>query len=76
MRSDQIINGVYGADITQTQQQQAQQAQQVAGSLNLSLPSGSIGQTLAPVMAMEKTDLMFWMLAVQTVLLILIWRQG
>jgi hypothetical protein len=53
--------------------QQSSDAQQ---SSQTSLPSGSVGAALEPVLSMEKTDMMFWLMVLQTILLALIWLQG
>lgn len=79
MRSDEILASVY--EVEQAQQAQQQQAQQAAkagqkrGSLQIELSGASLG-VLEPVLSLEKTDLMFWMMLIQTGLLFLIWRQG
>lgn len=62
MAIDDIINETTNYQAQQQQQQQQQQNQQTAGT----------SMQLGPVVSMEKTDLMFWMLVIQTVLLAII----
>ena len=64
----------------QRRQQQAQQAQanQNQGSVQTtasdSSSSTTLEQSLEPVLKAEKSDLMFWMMVLQVLLLVGIWR--
>jgi len=56
------------------QEQQAQQQQQAQAERERR-ETGTVGEALGPVLDAEKTDLQFWMMVLQTILLFLIARE-
>jgi transcription initiation factor TFIID subunit TAF12 len=61
------------------QQQQRQRQQQQPGGVQVeqartSSTDSPLEQSLAPVLKAEKSDLMFWMMVLQVLLLVGIWR--
>lgn len=63
----------YQAQVQQDQESGSQPAVDAAGSMGQD--GNTVGNALGPVLSWEKTDVEFWMQAVQVVLLYLILRE-
>ena len=69
---DEASGGVVSELRRQEQQQQAQAQRQPTQQAQ---QQGTVGEALGPVLDAEKTDLEFWMMVAQTVLLLIIARE-
>lgn len=67
---DSIVRSAAGVEQFEEQQQEGPQTQTFGDGGR----STSIGAALTPVLQIEKSDAMFWMMVVQTFVLIAIWR--
>lgn len=57
------------------QEQQKQQQAQAQRQPTQAQQQGTVGEALGPVLDAEKTDIQFWMMVAQTVLLLIIARE-
>jgi len=72
----QAVDEASGGTISQARRQERQQQQQAqAQEQRQQRSQGTVADSLGPVLDAEKTDIEFWMMVAQTVLLLIIARE-